>query len=39
MTEQNPKIVVKQETKDKLDKRGSKGETYDEIINKLLKKK
>lgn len=36
---QNPKIVVLQETKDKLDKLIiSKGDTYDNIINRLLLK-
>lgn len=37
MVDQNPKIVVKEETKADLDKLGSKGETYDDIIRKLIK--
>lgn len=35
--EQNPKIVVKPETKGELDKIGAKNETYDEIIVRLIK--
>ena len=35
---QKPKIVVSQETKNKLDRLGRKGMTYDEIINILIKK-
>ena len=37
MVDQNPKIVVKEETKTELDKLGSKGETYDDIIRRLIK--
>lgn len=36
--EQNPKIVVKEETKRALDKLGDKNDTYDDIIQKLIKK-
>ena len=32
----DPLIKVKQETKTKLDKLGSKGDTYDDIIQRLL---
>lgn len=35
--EQNPKVVVMPETKAALDELGSKGETYDEIIQRLIK--
>ena len=30
-------IAVSKKTKDELDKRGKKGDTYDEIIQELLK--
>ena len=37
MVDQKPKIVVAENTKKELDKIGSKGETYDDIIRKLIK--
>lgn len=37
MVEQNPKIVVTEDTKAELDKLGEKGDTYDDIIQKLIK--
>lgn len=33
---QKPKITVSQELKDKLDKLGNKGDTYEDIIKKLI---
>lgn len=33
---QNPKIVVKETTKTRLDNFGSKDDTYDDVINMLL---
>ena len=35
--EQNPKIVVTPKTKAALNKLGSKGETYNDIIERLIK--
>jgi len=35
---QKPKIAISKEVKDKLDKLGNKGDTYEDIIWKLLKK-
>jgi predicted CopG family antitoxin len=37
MVKQNPKIVISEETKKKLDKLGSKGDTYEDIILRLIK--
>jgi len=37
MNKQNPKIVVSEETKKKLDKLGNKGDTYEDIILRLIK--
>ena len=37
MKKQKPKIVVSEETKNKLDKIGDKGDTYEDIILKLIK--
>lgn len=37
MDEQKPKIVVGEDTKAELDKLGSKSETYDDIIKRLIK--
>ena len=37
MEKQKPKIVISKEMKNYLDKVGKKGETYDEILKKLLK--
>ena len=34
---QNPKIVVTKELKDKLDSMGKKGDTYEDIIWRLIK--
>jgi hypothetical protein len=34
---QNPKIVVTKELKDKLDSIGKKGDTYEDIIWRLIK--
>jgi len=36
---QNPKIVVTKELKETLDKLGNKGDTYEDIIWRLIKKK
>lgn len=33
---QNPKIVASEETKERLDNFGDKGDTYDSILNKLM---
>lgn len=37
MVKQNPKIVISEETKKKLDKLGNKGDTYEDIILRLIK--
>lgn len=37
MAEQNPKIVVSEDTKKELDKLGEKNDTYDDIIRRLIK--
>lgn len=37
MVKQNPKIVINEETKKKLDKLGNKGDTYEDIILRLIK--
>lgn len=37
MIKQNPKIVISEETKKKLDKLGNKGDTYEDIILRLIK--
>lgn len=37
MNKQNPKIVISEETKKKLDKLGNKGDTYEDIILRLIK--
>jgi hypothetical protein len=37
MNKQHPKIVVSEETKKKLDKLGNKGDTYEDIILRLIK--
>jgi hypothetical protein len=36
--EQKPKIVISKETKKMLDKLGDKGDTYEDIILRLIKK-
>ncbi|HKL24181.1 MAG TPA: hypothetical protein VJ912_02500 [Candidatus Nanoarchaeia archaeon] len=36
--EQKPKIAISQETKDRLDNRGRKIDTYDDIIKEILDK-
>lgn len=36
MVEQDPTIKLKEETKTRLDKFGSKGDTYNSILNKLM---
>jgi glucan phosphoethanolaminetransferase (alkaline phosphatase superfamily) len=36
MSHDSTRIPVQKETREKLKSRGKKGETYDEIINKLL---
>ena len=33
---QKPKVVISEETKTKLDKLGTKGDTYDDVIGGLL---
>lgn len=33
---QNPKITISAETKKELDKLGNKGDTYEDIIKKLI---
>ena len=38
MVKQKPKIVISEETKKKLDKIGNKGDTYEDIIVRLIKK-
>ena len=35
---QNPKIAISQKLKDKLDSLGNKGDTYEDIIWRLIKK-
>lgn len=36
MANEKPLIAVSQESKERLDKIGSKGDTYDDIIRRLL---
>lgn len=36
METQNPRIVIKEETKELLKRLGNKEETYDDVIQKLL---
>jgi len=37
MNNQKPKIVISEEIKKKLDKLGNKGDTYEDIILRLIK--
>ena len=37
MSKQKEHIVISKETKDKLDKLGNKGDTYEDIILRLIK--
>ena len=37
MQKQNPKIVISEETKKKLDKLGNKGDSYEDIVLRLIK--
>ena len=38
MKKQKPKIAISEELKSKLDKIGNKGDTYEDIIWRLIKK-
>lgn len=37
MEEQKPKIAISKELKEKLDKLGCKGDTYEDVILRLIK--